>query len=132
MNERIEKIKKHVKDYKTEYACAAGVVAGASFTFLLMRGVASHRISRDIVVAASRDIVVARENGVINNVSYISSNRQGGPSWVVRCLETGKIFTSQRAAASGMDLSAANISQHLNGVRDNVNGYTFERICMAA
>ena len=68
----------------------------------------------------------------LNMVSYISADRQGPPSWVVRCLETGDVFTSQRAAALAMNLAQDHLSNHLNGTRDNVNGYHFERICMAA
>lgn len=68
----------------------------------------------------------------LNVVSYFSSGRQGPPSWVVRCLETGDVFTSQRAAAFAMGLAQDHLSNHLNGIRDNVNGFHFERICMAA
>ncbi len=69
---------------------------------------------------------------MLNSVSFILSNRQGPPSWVVRCKETGDIFASQNSAANGMNLPANEISKHLNGVMDTVRGFTFERICMAA
>jgi hypothetical protein len=136
-----EQIKNHVKKYKVAYSCIATGVVVAGITTIIMRrrysvvcfaaSDNSNRISRAIGVAAGRDIVVTRKS-VLNNVSYISSNRKGAPSWVIRCLETDVVFTSQRAAAIGMELSEKHISSHLNGVRDNVNGYTFERICMAA
>lgn len=69
---------------------------------------------------------------VLNDISYIPANRQGPPSWVVRCLETGGIFPSQRQTAVGMDLPENELSQHLNGTIPHVRGYHFERICMAA
>jgi hypothetical protein len=68
----------------------------------------------------------------LNNVSFISANRQGPPSWVVRCLENNMICTSQQAMAQAMDLSSSELSKHLNGVLDTVQGYHFERVCMAA
>jgi hypothetical protein len=97
-----------------------------------MRGVASQPVGRDIVVTARRGIAVTGRKVVMNNVSYISADRQGPPSWVVRCKETGDIFTSQNSAAVKMNIPANNLSQHLNGVRDHVNGLHFERICLAA
>lgn len=149
-------IKEHYKKYKTLYLCTATGVVIAGFTYLIMRGRYeglgnagpygpktidtsvtmrpirdSKCISRAIGVTAGRDIVVTKKS-ILNNVSYISSNRKGAPSWVIRCVETGIIFTSQHSAALSMELSESHISAHLNGIRDNVNGYTFERICMAA
>jgi hypothetical protein len=62
----------------------------------------------------------------------IEANRQGPPSWVVRCKETSDIFMSQKAAAKEMGLSASHLSDHLSGGMDHVRGFTFERICMAA
>lgn len=72
------------------------------------------------------------KNSTLNVVSYVSSERQGPPSWIVRCKETGDIFTSQKAASIEMGLSQAHISLHLNGKMDHVRGFTFERIAMAA
>ena len=111
-----------------------------------LRSNASQRISLGIPETASRGIPVTGENvainkasniligksNVLNNVSYISANRQGPPSWVVRCIETGKIFTSQHLTALEMDLPENELSRHLNGALDHVRGFTFERICMAA
>ena len=97
-----------------------------------MRGIASRHISGGISVTAQGGISVLGKNVVMDNVSYISSNRKGSPSWVVRCIETDVIFTSQKAAAKAMELSQAEVSKHLNGMMDNVRGYHFERICMAA
>lgn len=74
-----------------------------------MRDVVLQRISPGVAgtgeSAVSQNIVTGKNN-VLNNVSYISADRKGPPSWVVRCKETDQIFT----------------------VRD----FTFERICMAA
>lgn len=129
MTERIKKIKEHIKENRKVYICSA---FSAGITMLIMRGVASQSISRDVIVTAGRDAIVARKKIAMRNVSFISSNRQGAPSWVVRCKETGAIFTSQRSAALEMGISTTNISRQLNGLQENAQGYHFERICMAA
>jgi hypothetical protein len=86
-------------------------------------------------VTAQGDIAVlggSIVNNVMNNVSYFAANRPGPPSWVIRCLETNELFMSQAQAAFEMELLPCEISNHLNGLRDDVRGFHFERICMAA
>ena len=62
----------------------------------------------------------------------ITSNRQGPPSWVVRCIETGEVFSSQNKAAEVLGISKQDLSKHLNKTMDTADGLHFERICMAA
>jgi hypothetical protein len=125
-------IKKHVKKYKIWYLCGGTAIVSAGFTWIIMRGVASQHIEDGCTVLAKGGCTVLGKSAVTNNVSYISSNRQGPPSWVVRCIDTGNIFASQKSAALEMGIDASNLSKHLNGVFDNADGYRFERICMAA
>jgi len=133
MHERIDKIKRQFAEWGYVYtATAVTTVVVAGITTFIVGGITSQHISRGIPVTAKGGISVLGKNVVMNNVSYISSNRQGPPSWVVRCVETGKLFTSQKSAAVEMDLLASEVSKHLNGIMDNVRGYHFERICMAA
>ena len=126
----MRKIKEHVKKHQVLYAC----IATAGITVLIMRSVASRPTScGSSAVATDCGIAsVIGEGAVLNNVSFISANRQGSPSWVVRCLETDEVFTSQHKAAVAMDIPQSELSQHLNGARSSVRGHTFERICMAA
>ena len=127
------KIKEHISKHKTVYACTTTGIVVAGITSCIMRGVASKQsISCGHAVAAKRGIAVLGKRVVMNNVSYISADRKGPPSWVVRCKETGDIFTSQRAAAIEMNLDYTKLSKHLNGMLEHANGYTFERVCMAA
>lgn len=71
-------------------------------------------------------------NTVLNLKQVINSNRKGAPSWVVRCVETGQIYTSQRAAALSTGIAESDISRHLNGLRELSENLHFERICLAA
>lgn len=125
-------VKKHVVEHKVIYSCAATGVVVATFTYIIMRGIAKPSISRDVIVTTGPSVTGTRNRVVINNVSYISANRQGPPSWIIRCKETGDIFTSQHAAALALGITETNISKHLNGLQEHAQGYTFERLCMAA
>ena len=127
-----EELKKHLSDNKKFYIGLSAGAGIAGITYLIMRNNSTQPISRGIAVTASRGIAVTGKKVVMENVSYISSNRSGPPSWVVRCVQTGQIYTSQTSAANEMGLKASEISRHLNGLRDTVRGYTFERICLSA
>lgn len=132
MTKRTETIKTHFREHKEAYIVGGVCLSFATITALIMRDIKSQHISHGSSVTAKRGISVLGKNVVMNNVSYISAHRQGPPSWVVRCLETDKIFTSQNSAAEAMDLSSSEISKHLNGLMDHVRGFHFERICLAA
>jgi hypothetical protein len=129
-------IKEHFEKNKKLYiGVGIGLAVGlglAGGTCLIMRAHSGSTIMRDTIVHAKRDTIVLGKKSTLNQVSYISSNRQGPPSWVVQCKETGGIFSSQASAAAEMGLSTSRLSQHLNGVTDHVNGFHFERICLAA
>jgi hypothetical protein len=132
LDSKFQQVKKHFCENKKTYLAGVGGAAFASITCIVMRGVASQSISPGISGTASRGISVTGKKIAMTNVSLISANRQGPPSWVIRCLETGNIFTSQHAAAIEMGLPESELSKHLNGFMDHVRGNTFERICIAA
>jgi tyrosine-protein phosphatase YwqE len=132
LGDRFEAIKEHIAKHKVVYSSLATGVVFAGITALIMRGVAKQPISSSVTGTAGSSVTGTGKKVVISNVSFISSDRQGPPSWVVRCKETGNIFTSQRAASLAMEISETNISKQLNGLQTSAQGYTFERICMAA
>src|SRR5580765_8505268 len=43
------------------------------------------------------------------------ARKQGSPSYVIRCQETGKIYTSQAEACRELGINPARMSRHLNG-----------------
>ena len=97
-----DRTKQHLKDHKELYI-GIGIGVVATGTLLIIRETISQPISVAIGDAASGAIGVAGKKVVMNFVSFISSNRQGSPSWVVRCLETDEIFTSQRSASNAYE-----------------------------
>lgn len=46
----------------------------------------------------------------------------------IRCVETGEKFESIHDCARKLGCSSGNLSKHLKGKRDHVNGYTFEYV----
>lgn len=130
---RRERFRAHYYRYRTEYICGAMLISAALITHCIMRrSVIAQPINGGISAVADGGISVVGKKVVMDNVSYISRNRQGPPSWVVRNLETGSIFTSQKLAASEMGVPASELSKHLNGLMENVRGLHFERVCMTA
>jgi hypothetical protein len=118
------RIKEHVQRHKTAYLIGAGV-AIAGLTYL---------VTRKTIIGQGN--VSVRALNLLSNkpniITVIESGRQGPPSWVVRCLETDEVFTSQRGAAILKGITETHISKHLNGALENAGGFHFERICMAA
>src|SRR5262245_57347920 len=110
------RIKKHVREHKREYIAAAGGAVLATITCIIVRGIASQPINSSVTGVAGSNVIGAGKKVVLRNVSFFASNRQGPPSWVVRCLETGDVFTSQRAASIAMGITETNLSKHLNGL----------------
>lgn len=127
----MSKFKNHLTKHKWKYILG-GTIVVAGITMLITRHRLVPHIEYSSNVFAQDSINVLGKNVVTNNVSFISSNRQGSPSWVVRCLETDQVFTSQNSAAKALNISASNLSQHLNGILEHADGLHFERICMAA
>ena len=139
----VEKIKEHIKRHKMFYISAGCVALGIGIAVLAGRIVKNHQIGVELLDAASVELLDAgktvgssvfinKNTGNLSVLNYIDQRRPGSPSWVVRCLETDAIFSSQRKAAEALELSQADLSRHLNGLKDHVNNLHFERICMAA
>lgn len=140
-----DRILAHFKKRKTLYISIGCVAIGIGIA-VLTGHIMKNFNSRGIPVTTSRGIPVTGEGSeffanhqgglftknVTNFTQTVNAYRQGPPSWVIRCLETGESFMSQNKAATAMGLSPAEISRHLNGALDDVRGYHFERICMAA
>lgn len=139
--EEWDNIKSHFQRNKTTYV-AVGV---AGITYALTRNISSSPVRGLVSVPARSPIGTLAENvsnaralQMFTNKSHltmttiIEANRQGPPSWVVRCKETGDVFTSQIQAARAMGITPSLLSGHLNGKFPDVHDLHFERICMAA
>ena len=128
-----KEIKEHFAKYRNVYI-TAGIVVLAS----VVTGLTVYSVSKtDIKPVSVGDINTESNSNVAVNLGgtlnyTIKSGRKGPPSWVVRCVETGQLYSSQRQAANTLNLDKNNLSKHLNGLNDGVNGLHFERVCMSA
>lgn len=129
-----EKLKAHWEKYKQTY-----IMVGVSIAVSIVVGVGVYVLTKPKTPNINVDMNVGDNNhdpqqmvnlGTLNYT--IEANRQGPPSWVVRCLETGEVFSSQNKAAEALGVSKQDISLSLNGIKDNAGGLHFERICMSA
>jgi hypothetical protein len=132
VGDEIQKLKEHFKKHKRRYLELAGGLGIAGISWTIMRGCHAGVLR----VPDGSDGITVRPLSVLSNrmnvVTLIEANRQGAPSWIVRCKETGEFFSSQLQAAREMGISPANLSSHLNGKFDDVSGFHFERIAMVA
>jgi hypothetical protein len=123
-------VKKHFIDYLEVYggvAIGMGIGIGIGATFV---GIKTPTVIPAVAVTGKR---LGIANSVLGGtVNIIEAGRQGPPSWVVQCIETGEVFLSQSAAALAAGVSRSHMSNHLNGLLDHVNNQHFARICLAA
>ena len=89
---------------------------------------------------ADSDVEEVNVNSFNNTENYIhnyngethvhnTTNNYGGrQSKIVKNLNTGEIFESQKAAAESVGVKEYTMSRHLNGEFDHIDGDTFERI----
>lgn len=70
-----------------------------------------------------------------DSVFYIETyaRKQGPPSYVIRCRETGEIFTSQAEACRILGIHPSRLSRHLNGHEgyETILGNSWKRSAVA-
>ena len=125
MREKIDKAKKVIKENWKPFTI--GVVL-TGVTFIVTRQI-TMRYMRIGGTTTFISRTIANEGPLykVFNI-YVPGVKFQGPSWMVMCKETGKAFRSQKHAAKVMGITESTLSQHLNGMRDHVHGYHYERI----
>lgn len=143
------KIRDHIRKYKWVYI-TSGVILLAGSTWLIMRSTNTKLVLMLSAKDSIGDTLAVQKTplethgsyifknsianfGEMNNstVSVIERTGRGHPGYLTRCLETNTLFKSQRAAADALNLNPAQLSDHINGLREHVNGYHFERLYLA-
>ena len=130
MIERFEKMKRHIKENRKVYITGGiCLITGAALGVLMAKrpGMTEEYIAsiKAQVSAANKNQVLCR-NYTFQRVS-IYGNPIGHPGNPVRCVETGKEFASQSLAAAWAGANSCNMTKHLAGRQEHLNGYTFER-----
>ena len=137
-----DQIKKHYEEYKTAYyICGGAILVVASV--LITRGIMKKNLSGvlsvpdtgmlsvpspNVQLEDSASLLFAQGNNINQKVKVIYKGEKGHPGFITKCLETGDVFSSQKKAATFANTSPSNMSSHLSGLFEDVNGLHFERV----
>ena len=115
-----QKVKGHFKKHKVKYIVGGTclVVGGAVGVYLGNKGIINIQLVNTGVV--EQHLTIDKSINVLT--------RRGHAGNIVRCVETGETFASQNRACDLLGLNRADLSSHLNGVKDDVKGLTFEKV----
>lgn len=113
----LEKIKIHFRENKKLYiaggiSLTVGVVGGAFLT------------SNGVQIVDSFKLV----NWKSSHESVTVLVRRGHPGNIVKNLETGELFASQNRAAAMNGINKGEMSKHLRGLQESINGLHFEKL----
>lgn len=132
---RWERFKSHMKRNKQTYILSGvGILLGVAGGYTLAKvGEGSGDVLNLEVgdIGDSQVSITAVDNSVDNSETHIHntpSNYGGYQSKIVKNLDTGEIFESQKAAAESIGVNRQMMSRHLDGLYPDLNGFTFERI----
>jgi hypothetical protein len=126
MSEKIERIKKHFRDNKKVYV-VAGITATVSVaaTVVVMK---CREVPVSVTSVQKGYTVTGDVHNTINQIVEIGISRPGNKSFVVQCIEDGRVWPSIRAAAKDMGVHPNKIASHLKGAVDDIAGMHFEKV----
>jgi len=105
---QVEKAKKHVEKNKD-----------------ILKYVLVFSFGACLVMATRRPQIINVLAPVFHSSNYNISPLGGYLHKIVRCNETGQIWESVGAAADAVGVKPSNMSRHLNGGMDAINGHHF-------
>jgi hypothetical protein len=131
LKDKIQKIKDHfVRNQAAYISGGTGILVGAGITLIIMRG--RHAGIRGVPDTAENSVFVRPlsflSTQTNNIVTVVERENRGHPGYLIRCLETNEIFTSQKQAARAKNVSDAIFSLHVRRKLDDINGLHFERM----
>jgi hypothetical protein len=129
LDNAFKNVKNHFERHKVAYSFGAGLV-----TMGVIGYVTKGRLGVTFNTPIDSDTIIVRPIALFSKqiVTVVKADRQGPPSWIIECIETGEKTLSQRAMSDLKGLSQSKLSQHLNGAREHVEGLHFRRLAMAA
>lgn len=113
---RFDRIGKHFHDNKSRYACAVGGFAGG----VIVGALAFSRGQIAVNAFQWKPFIW------ITQVSMPKGHYH--EAIPVKCVETKEVFASMARAANANGVNVANMSKHINGAKEAVNGLHFEKV----
>lgn len=133
MNERIEKVKKHVKDHQMRYSCIVTGVIVAGITVIIMRD--RHAVLQtgadgpDMATMRSLSFnFFSRQSESGNVTTVIFREGRGHPGYITRWLEEMIDYETQGLAASEHEVKPSVMSAHIQGRIPDIDGKHFVRV----
>jgi hypothetical protein len=120
-----DKIKKHFRDHKTPYLVVGTVVVTAVVTAVVTRSVSTNTSIPEVFAQAKNQAVFQWKPVAKVTVKVV---RRGHPGLVVRVKGNGveEVYSSIRRMCEVLDVPRSDFYRYMNGIVDNVKGYTFE------
>lgn len=126
---KLKKAKEHIVENKETYISGAvclvvGVAVGqfisaTTNTPQVVGGSASNDNDVQVGGDVNAPITITQNSTVVNNFG-------GHLCKIVKCVDTGEIFETAKAAAESAGVTASNMSRHLNGHTNSISGMTYE------
>jgi hypothetical protein len=123
---KLDKVKGVIKRNWKPFAIGAGTII---VIYIVTKRVDTRYLSGTIRTALLANKVTVKDQGVLLIQTF--ERWKGAPGWMVRCVETGQVFTSQTAAARHVGVDASTLSKHVRGLTEHAGGYHFVRVAMA-
>jgi hypothetical protein len=121
MNQRIEKMKTHLRENKKVYVTGSVcLLVGAATALVLTRN--GNKATID-----SWKLINWKSPHTSQTIQVLIPPR-GNSGNAIQCDLTGAIYPSQNFAAKELKLNPGNLSSHLNGKKDSVKGMTFTKL----
>jgi len=111
MNEKLEKVKTHIREHKHAYGyalCGAAMIA----------------IGAVAIRKQPSNCIINTVAPIFNNA--VASSLGGHLRKIVYCVDLDRYFESVTAAAAFADIPVPVMSKHLNGHKDHINGMIFK------
>lgn len=127
---KIEKIKNHLKEHKREYliggSCLVGGVLIGAVAYAALPGTAVNVTNNIPVDVTVKPKITVNPEITVKPVVNIHNTMGGYQQKLVKCLETGQIFESVKAAAEQAGVNPSYMSNHINGRTDHIMGNHYE------
>lgn len=122
-----DKIKTHFQENKNVYiAVGVTAVVAVAGTLIFVKFKNDHvAVTQQ---AAQKALVNWKPTIHQEQIVQVVIPPRGNAGNAIQCDQTGTIFPSQNLAAKDMGLSAGNLSSHLTGKNDSVDGWTFTKL----
>lgn len=121
---KIEKIKNHLKEHKREYLIGGSCLVGG-----VLIGAVAHAALPGTAMNVTNNIpvdVTVKPKITVNPVVNVHNTMGGYQQKIVKCVETGEMFESVKAAAAQAGVRQTSMSDHLNGRKDHIMGKHYE------